>query len=74
MTPEENWRLWNAVYYGAPADSAIHNPYLWKLVEIKREGETETQVIDPGKLPPESNVYGLLWRPWPVIHPKFDGP
>lgn len=70
--PRLAWRSWQSVaeYLGGP----IVSPYQYAIVEVWRLPWPKPQVIELAKLDPAFNVAGLWWRPWPLIHPRFDGP
>lgn len=78
VDPHAQWRPWQS--YPAPGQTDfLWSPYGWDVVEIKREATEaipalEPQMVNPRGLPPEFNVYGLLWRPVVAINIKFDGP
>lgn len=38
-------------------------PWEYNTIELMRDGWATSQVVEYGKIPPEMNVCGLLWRP-----------
>lgn len=51
------WRLW---YAGIIQETP---PYYYAEVEIWRRGWKQTELVEPNKLDPMSNVANLYWRP-----------
>lgn len=71
------WKPWpwqcGAEYHQAQFYPGLF-PYGWRVIEIWREGWEKPVVTVTNEIPPEFNVHGLWWRPWPLVHPPFDGP
>jgi hypothetical protein len=58
LRQDESWRPWKA----DPSPST-DSPYAHAAVEVTRRGWKDSQTVEPHKLDPWVNVYGLVWRP-----------
>lgn len=62
----EQWRPW-IIGPNWPGYEYM-SPYAWPSIEIRRGQYGEISTIDPSKLDPMFNVYGLFWRPTPGVN------
>ena len=57
---DEGWRCWCGDTSCVLLNG--YGPGSYVEVEVWREGWEESELVDPRKLPPSTNVYGLWWR------------